>query len=352
MLTGKKSHVFGTITTTGHFEGQIQLHNDSFVIEKASRHNITDEDIHTVIYNVKDVNIPKESHFFAGYNYSGNHGVNSMLFLNSEENYDQFCLSYIFTHRDFDNGILGLAWTAEPGTSGGLCSRYTLYTDGRLSLNTGIVTDLNYRNDVTTAVSYVTFAHEIGHNFGSLHGESSNPTCAPCGSSGNYIMFAQATAGTKSNNILFSSCSISSMATMVATRGRNTANGCFVEYSSPTCGNKVVESGEDYDCGWDDDCTDTCCYPTLSATGSDSAKACHPSEGVCCNPKTCSNYPSSINKCVGPTLLVLMKQSVDPSGLKNFFLNGEIIDKVKEFLTEYWYVAIARGVGLIILLCK
>ncbi|CAC5395664.1 ADAM10 [Mytilus coruscus] len=60
-----------------------------------------------------------------GYKYAGNHGVNSMLHLHSEENYDQFCLSYIFTYRDFDNGILGLAWTAEPGTSGGLCSRYT-----------------------------------------------------------------------------------------------------------------------------------------------------------------------------------------------------------------------------------
>ncbi|XP_076081631.1 disintegrin and metalloproteinase domain-containing protein 10-like [Mytilus galloprovincialis] len=586
-IEGEKSHVFGTVTKTGHFEGQIQLHKDSFVIEKASRHNIKDEDIHTVIYNIKDVNVPTESHFcglnvknkqlkpevkdninthdsmddfklrytsgltdkhrryrravdpkkkicelyiqvdhtlFFRYNnvtddvianinnhvmavnsifnavdfdsdtspdsigfsikrikihddpsaseykYSGNHGVNSMLFLHSEENHDQFCLSYIFTHRDFDNGILGLAWTAEPGTSGGLCSRYTLYTDGRLSLNTGIVTDINYGNDVTTAVSYVTFAHEIGHNFGSLHDESSNLTCAPGGSSGNYIMFAQATAGTKSNNVLFSSCSISSMAPMVESRGRDTANGCFVEYASATCGNKVVESGEDCDCGWDDDCTDPCCYPTLSATGPDSAQACQyrpaatcsPSEGVCCNPSLCSKYQSSDNKvcrtnsscldeaicnggltcpdstesangtvcddekvcyfgqCSGqvcqahgyqscqcePTTAGNWKdellcslcctdpadntcktadqlsninvaftkavpgtpcnkflgycdvfhicREVDPSGplskLKNFFLNGEIIDKVKEFLTEYWYVAIAGGVGLIILL--
>ncbi|XP_052083708.1 disintegrin and metalloproteinase domain-containing protein 10-like [Mytilus californianus] len=586
-IDGERSHVFGTVTTTGHFEGQIQLRNDSFVIEKASRHNVTDQDTHTVIYNVKDVNIPKESHlcglngkntqpkpelrekinthdsmdtdfklrytsglidkhrryrravdpnkkicelyiqvdhtlFFRynnatddvianinnhvmavnsifngvdfdsdntpdsigfsikrikiyddptapGYKYSGNHGVNSMLYLHSEENYDQFCLSYIFTYRDFDNGILGLAWTAEPGTSGGLCSRYTLYTDGRLSLNTGIVTNLNYGNDVTTAVSYVTFAHEIGHNFGSLHDESSNPTCAPGGTGGNYIMFAQATAGTKSNNVKFSPCSISSMAPMVATRGRDTANGCFVEYSSATCGNKVVESGEQCDCGWDDDCTDPCCYPTLSATGPDSAKACQyrttatcsPSEGVCCNPTTCSNYlpldnkvcrtnsscldeaicnggltcPDSTesangtvcddekvcyfgqcsgqvceahgyqpcqcepttagnwkdellcslcctdpddntcktadqlsninvaftkavpgtpcNKFLGYCDVFHICREVDPSGplskLKNFFLNGELIDKVKEFLTEYWYVAIAGGVGLIII---
>lgn len=44
---------------------------------------------------------------------------------------------------------------------------FQLYTDGKLSLNSGIVTFLNYGNDVTTAVSYSTFAHEIGHNFGS-----------------------------------------------------------------------------------------------------------------------------------------------------------------------------------------
>ena len=62
----------------------------------------------------------------SGYKYNGNHGVNSMLFLHSEDNYDSFCLSYILTYRDFDNGILGLAWTAEPDTSGGLCSKYTV----------------------------------------------------------------------------------------------------------------------------------------------------------------------------------------------------------------------------------
>ena len=45
-----------------------------------------------------------------------NIGVEKLLELNSEENHDDVCLSYIFTYRDFADGVLGLAWVGEKGS--------------------------------------------------------------------------------------------------------------------------------------------------------------------------------------------------------------------------------------------
>ena len=42
------------------------------------------------------------------------------------------------------------------------------------SLNSGIVTILNYGKDVPSTVSHVTMAHEIGHNMGSQVSEENN----------------------------------------------------------------------------------------------------------------------------------------------------------------------------------
>ena len=36
--------------------------------------------------------------------------VSNFLNLNSLEKHDEFCLSYMFTNRDFMHGTLGLAW--------------------------------------------------------------------------------------------------------------------------------------------------------------------------------------------------------------------------------------------------
>jgi hypothetical protein len=41
----------------------------------------------------------------------------------------------MFTHRDFDDGILGLAWTADAENHGGLCSKYTVSIAWTMSLD-------------------------------------------------------------------------------------------------------------------------------------------------------------------------------------------------------------------------
>ena len=85
-------------------------------------------------------------------------GVQAFLKEHSIEDFSSYCAAYRFTYRDFTGGVLGLAYVAQSGANGGICSR---------SLNTGIVTLLNYGRRVPEGVSHLTFAHELGHNFGS-----------------------------------------------------------------------------------------------------------------------------------------------------------------------------------------
>ncbi|XP_055927668.1 disintegrin and metalloproteinase domain-containing protein 10-like [Argiope bruennichi] len=223
------------------------------------------------------------------YRFPANYGVEKFLELFSEEDYDAFCLAYMFTYRDFEGGTLGLAWTGDLKNAGGVCEKNGHYRGSLKSLNTGIVTLLNYGKYVPPIVSHVTLAHEIGHNFGSPHDPEDDVVCTPGGDNGNYIMFARATSGDKRNNNKFSPCSVRSINAVLNTKARS-LKGCFTEIQDSICGNGVVEKNEQCDCGWEEDCEESCCFPMRTNPPRDEPPCmlrpnviCSPSQGPCCS---------------------------------------------------------------------
>ncbi|KAM8876232.1 disintegrin and metalloproteinase domain-containing protein 10-like isoform 1-T1 [Synchiropus picturatus] len=215
-----------------------------------------------------------------------NIGIEKFLDLNADQNHDEYCLAYVFTDRDFDDGVLGLAYVGSP--SAGICAKSALQANRRKqSLNTGVITIQNYNTYIPDKVKFVTFAHEIGHNFGSKHDVT--PACTPGQSkvpsekaNGNFIMFPKATSGDKPNNDKFSPCSIDMMSKVLKSK----KDLCFVESGLPICGNKIVEEGEVCDCGDEEECDDPCCYNSDEDRGKrcqlQPGKLCSPSQGPCC----------------------------------------------------------------------
>ncbi|XP_077994066.1 disintegrin and metalloproteinase domain-containing protein 10-like [Glandiceps talaboti] len=232
-----------------------------------------------------------------------NIGVEKFLELNSEMDHSQYCLAYVFTDRDFDDGVLGLAWVATAtGANGGICEKHTLYAGGtKKSLNTGIITIQNYGSRVPTKVSHITFAHELGHNFGSPHDFPLNcrpgDTTSPADKAeGNFIMYARATSGDKPNNNKFSECSVGNMSAVLDKK----KDICFTDSNFAFCGNGIVDEGEECDCGFEDQCDDNCCTAQTNDGDSDACKlkggaTCSPSEGPCCTPQ-CEFFTAVANE--------------------------------------------------------
>lgn len=253
--------------------------------------------------------------------------VGDFINLNSLENHDEFCLAYTFTYRDFAKSTLGLSWIGKPSGPGGICEKYKPYTnkDKHIwkSLNTGVVSIVNYNKRIPQRVSEITFAHEVGHSLGSPH--DNRGECYHFGTShpisevyeeGNYLMFESPTQGNLPNNDKFSNCSLEKIANFIddVVNQRNGKVNCFTESGEAFCGNGIVEQGEECDCGYEEECTDVCSNPRrtggqnndLSCTRKINPNTymkyeCSPTQGPCCS-KECSFVAASSNLiCRGST---------------------------------------------------
>lgn len=222
--------------------------------------------------------------------------LESLLNIFSYSSRDGYCLSYLLTYRNFVNGQLGLAFTAGP-SHGGVCETFRKqredlygYEDETMkSLNTGVITLQRSDRQVSELLAAATFAHEIGHSFGSSHDPKE---CQGNQEDGTYLMYESGSLGTKKNNMVLSSCSVKDMALNLNSLDLRDSGSCWtIDSGHGSCGNSIVEVWEECDCGDDPvECEKECCVPPNDVLQRQPCKlvqgaACSPSEGLCCNSK-------------------------------------------------------------------
>ncbi|XP_056144803.1 zinc metalloproteinase-disintegrin-like berythractivase [Lampris incognitus] len=164
---------------------------------------------------------------------------------------------------DFDGATVGLAFI------GTLCS----------DLSTAVVQDHNSRSIAVGA----TMAHEMGHNLGMHHDDSSKCVC----SAKSCIMAAALSWDIPRS---FSSCSTNYYDSFLLSRNPQ----CLLNkpdnkelVSPPVCGNGFLETGEECDCGTVEECINPCCNATTCTLTEGSQCAA----GECCG--DCKILPRS-----------------------------------------------------------
>ncbi|PAA78458.1 hypothetical protein BOX15_Mlig000688g2, partial [Macrostomum lignano] len=197
---------------------------------------------------------------------------------NSSEQLDRF-MEYRMRHLSFKTHavahlVTGLKYS---GTDVGLAHLGKLCTFG---LSGGVNSD----RDPNAYGVAVTLAHELGHNLGLNHDEDERG-CGTCPDPQGCIMAA---VGNEVNPVRFSNCSIHRFLDFTVPNGlgycmTSPPEDSAVSDAKVTCGNRIVEAGEECDCGPVRWCNNTCCNPNTCRFTSGSACA----SGECCNLATC-----------------------------------------------------------------
>ncbi|KAK0706520.1 Metallo-peptidase family M12-domain-containing protein [Lasiosphaeria miniovina] len=148
---------------------------------------------------------------------------------------------------------------------------------------------------VRTSTEWLVFAHETGHTFGAVHdctvsacndGLQTKQQCCPlssstCDAGSRFIMNPSTGSGITN----FSPCSIGNICSFL---GRSSGKiNCLANNKDVTiitgsqCGNGIVESGEDCDCGGDSGCAGNPCCDANTCKFTTNSK-CDPSNEDCC----------------------------------------------------------------------
>lgn len=189
------------------------------------------------------------NHFNSKRRGSKNETISKLLDnFSAEKSHKWFCLSHLFTHTQFQEGVLGLAYVANPrkAVPGGICSGRILKEGKEFYYNTGVTSTKNsFGNAIFTRITDLITAHELGHNWGAEH-DPDLRECSPSGSEGGpYLMHTYSLNGYEANNKLFSPCSKRSIASVLAYRSQ----ACFISQAKTFCGNGVVDENEECDAG-------------------------------------------------------------------------------------------------------
>ncbi|KAK5608487.1 hypothetical protein CRENBAI_024694 [Crenichthys baileyi] len=171
--------------------------------------------------------------------------------------------AHLISGIDFEGATVGLAFIG------------TLCTDNSV----GVVQD---HNDRAIAVG-ATLAHEIGHNLGMSHDDSS-----ACACSGDSCIMAAALSWNIPRT--FSSCSTINYERYLTNRNPScilNKPGYMKIIAPAICGNGFMEKGEQCDCGTVQECSNPCCNATTCTLTAGSQCA----EGECCD--DCKIQPRS-----------------------------------------------------------
>ncbi|KAK7403564.1 hypothetical protein QQX98_010657 [Neonectria punicea] len=178
---------------------------------------------------------------------------------------------------------VGLAWLGQ------LCRNGSSSNSG--SGDNGTVASANVV--VRTSAEWQVFAHESGHTFGAVHDcsegtcpvSSGSQDCCPlstssCDADGRFIMNPSTGSGITD----FSPCTIGNICSGLKL---NVESSCLTNnrdvdtITGSQCGNGIVESGEDCDCGGEAGCGDNSCCDPDTCTFRDNAE-CDPTNEDCC----------------------------------------------------------------------